>query len=127
MWWSVIITFFVCLGLTLPFLLWDSKAYIDSVFLYLTGGTAASYPISGYGLSMVLLSVGVIKNIHEFYPFYLYQLLFGLPLMVILLRWIIKRPLLSTVLFTYGTFLTLFWYMSRYFNNSHIGYISLIF
>jgi len=127
MWWSVIITFLVCLGLTFPFLLWDQKAFIDSVFLYLTGGTATSYPISGYGLSMVLLSVGVIKNIHDFYPFYLYQLLFGLPLIVILLRWIIKRPSLSTVLFSYGTFLTAFWYMSRYFNNSHIGYISLIF
>lgn len=127
MWSSVIVTCLVCLGLTLPFLLWDTKAFIDSVFLYLTGGTATSYPISGYGLSMVLLSSGVIKNIHAFYPFYVYQLLFGLPLMIILLRWIIKRPALSTVLFSYGTFLTVFWYMSRYFNNSHIGYISLIF
>ena len=109
-------------------ILWvEGKAFIDSVVLYLTGGTVGSYPVSGYGLSMVLYNAGVIKDIHAQYPFYLYQLIFGFPLLFILLRWLWLKPAISTLLFSYGTFLTVFWYMSRYFNNSHVGYISLVF
>ncbi|MEK7060603.1 MAG: hypothetical protein AAB937_00020 [Patescibacteria group bacterium] len=127
MWVSVVVTCLVSMGLTLPFLWWDARAFIDSVFLYLTGGTIGSYPVSGYGFSMILVNVGIIKNIYDPYPFYIYQGMFGLPLLLLLLRWVVKIPKISTVLFSYGTFLWFFWYMSRYFNNSHIGYISLIF
>lgn len=126
-WWSVAITCLVSLALSGPFLLWNAQAFIDSVLLYLTGGTVGSYPISGYGLSMVLYSVGIIKNIHDVFPFYIYQIVVGVPLFILLVRWLRKEPKISTVLFSYGTFLTAFWYMSRYFNNSHLGYISLLY
>lgn len=127
MWKSFAWASLVVIAMAAPFLLWDARAFVSSVILYLSGGTVGSYPVSGYGLGMVLYSAGIIRDIHAAYPFFLWQAGFGLPVLVILLRWIWKRPALSTLLLGYGTFLTVFWYMSRYFNNSHIGYISLVF
>lgn len=127
MWASILPASLVVITLAAPFLLWDGRAFIDSVILYLSGGTSGSYPVSGYGLGMVLYSAGIIRDIHAAYPFFFWQAGFGVPVLIILLRWVYQRPTIPTFLFGYGTFLTVFWYMSRYFNNSHIGYISLVF
>ncbi len=127
MWKSFVSASLVVIALAVPFLVWDGRAFIDSVILYLSGGTAGSYPVSGYGLGMVLYSSGIIRDIHAAYPFFFWQAGFGVPVLIILLRWVWRRPTISTFLFGYGTFLAVFWYMSRYFNNSHIGYISLVF
>lgn len=127
MWKSFIGASLVVIALAAPFLLWDARAFMTSVILYLSGGTVGSYPVSGYGLGMVLYSAGIIRDIHAAYPFFLWQAGFGIPVLLLLLRWVWKKPSISTLLLGYGTFLTVFWYMSRYFNNSHIGYITLIF
>lgn len=127
MWKSFISVSLVVIAMASPFLLWDGRAFINSVILYLSGDATGSYPISGYGLGMVLFSAGIIRDIHATYPFFFWQAGFGLPVLIILLRWLRKRPSVSKLLLGYGTFLAVFWYMSRYFNNSHIGYISLVF
>lgn len=131
--WRRIVRSFITVCMTvsffsLPFLLWDTKAFIDSVILYLSGGTLHGYPVSGYGLGMVLYDWHVIKNIHDYYPFMIWQIAIGLPLIFVLLRWIIKNPFsFSRMLISYGVLLFAVWYVSRYFNNSHLAYISSIF
>lgn len=110
-----------------PFLMWDKAAFIDSVVLYLTGNAATSYPVSGYGLSMVLYDAGVIKDIHAFYPFIYWQIVIALPLLIALLRWLWKTPSESKLMMSYAIFLCVYWYLSRYFNNSHLGYLSMLF
>ena len=64
-----------------PFFLWDPKAYLDSTIFYLSGSGSNAYPISGYGWSMVLSGFGFITNLHEKYPFYIWQLGFGIPVL----------------------------------------------
>lgn len=115
------------LVLTAPFVLWDAKAFIESVILYLSGGTATSYPVSGYGLGMVLYEAGVITDIHAYYPFIYWQIAFAVPLFIALIRWFIRKPDASRMIVSYAVFLTVYWYMSRYFNNSHLGYLSMLF
>lgn len=110
-----------------PFLLWDMKAYIDSTVNYLSGSTIQSYPISGYGFGSLLHQFGFIKNIHAYYPFQIWQALFGLPALVALLSYLKKNPNVSRLILCYGILLFIFWYFSRYFNNSHLGYLSTIF
>lgn len=112
---------------TVPFLLWDAKAFIDSVILYLSGGTATGYPISGYGLGMVLYEFGIIKDIHAYYPFILWQIGLGVPAIVYFIRYIAKHTWISRMLIGYAVTLMVVWYVSRYFNNSHLSYIGSIF
>ncbi len=110
-----------------PFFLLDPKAFIDSTVFYLSGGGTGGYPVAGYGWGMVLWGLGFIKDLHAQYPFSLWQAVFGLPVLLVLLGFLRKRPVLSSVWFGYAVFLFVIWYFSRYFNNSHLGYLSSLF
>ncbi len=110
-----------------PFLLWDTKALLDSTVFYLSGNAPNSYPVSGYGFGMILVSLGIIKDIHNYYPFLIWQIGIGAPVLVWLLIYLRKIPTVSRLILFYGVFLFVFWYFSRYLNNSHLGYLSTVF
>lgn len=109
-----------------PFLVWDPAAYWNSTVAFLQGATPVSYPVAGYGLGMVLYELGVIKDIHAYYPFLYWQLGVALPVLWFLLRWLRVKLSVGRLLIAYSIFLFVFWYFSRYFHNSHLGYISLV-
>lgn len=113
--------------IVLPFFLWDPKAFLDSTVLYLSGGTPHSYPVSGYGLGRLLLQIGFISDAQQYYPFQIWQVLISLPVLVLLIRFLKKSPDVFRLIVSYGIFLFVFWYLSRYFNNSHLGFLSLVF
>jgi len=119
-----IVTFTFLVG---PFLLWNPKAFLDSTVFYLSGNVVQSYPISGYGLGMILNQAGIIKNVHAQYPFFLWQIIVCAPLLIGLLLWLKKQPTVTRLILAYGIFLMVFWYLSRYFNNSHAGFLSMVF
>lgn len=119
-----IITFLV---IVLPFLLWNPKAFIDSTILYLSGNTLYSYPISGYGLGMLLHQLGFIKDLNGSYPFIIWQIVVIIPLLIYLLMLLKKHTNIRMLIMTYGILAFVFWYLSRYFNNSHMGYLTMVF
>lgn len=120
--------FLVTLSLVLlPFVLWDYRALLDSTVFYLSGTAQNSYPVSGYGLGKLLNQMGVIKDIHQYFPFHIFQIIIGAPLIFFLIRFLKKNPTVSRLVLIYGIFLFVFWYLSRYFNNSHLGYLSMVF
>lgn len=124
----LIIPFLITFGvITAPFLFWNSKAFIDSTILYLSGSASQSYPVSGYGLGKLLNEIGVIKNLNTYYPFIIWQVLIGVPVFLYLARFLKKSPSVSRLILVYGIFLFVYWYLSRYFNNSHLGYLSVVF
>lgn len=109
-----------------PFVLWDAKAFVDSVILYLSGGTKTGYPVSGYGLGMLLYEFKLIKDIHEYYPFALWQLVLGIPTLVWMIRYLLAKPRMSRLIVAYAVTLLVVWYTSRYFNNSHMTYVGTL-
>lgn len=109
-----------------PFLVWDAGAYWESTVAFLQGATPVSYPVAGYGLGMVLYELGIIKDIHAYYPFIYWQLGVAVPVLWFLWRWFRGKLSVSRLLIAYSVFLFVFWYFSRYFHNSHLGYISLV-
>lgn len=119
-----ILTFLIII---LPFFLWNQKAFLDSTVFYLSGNTTHSYPISGYGFGSMLEQIGFIKDVKGYYPFYIWQIAIGLPILIILIMYLKRFPTVGKLILSYGIFLFVFWYLSRYFNNSHLGYLSLIF
>lgn len=119
-----LITFLI---ITLPFFFWNMKAFMDSTIYYLSGKTEHSYPISGYGLGKMLNQFGVIKDVNKYYPFEIWQIIVGVPVMIILLIFLKRHTCIKRFIIVYGIFLFIYWYLSRYFNNSHLGYLSVIF
>lgn len=114
-------------AVVLPFFLWNPKAFLDSTVFYLSGSGTHSYPISGYGFGMVLRDLGVILDVHQYFPFIIIQMVVGFPLLVILFLYLGRNPTVKRLMIAYGIFLFVYWYFSRYFNNSHLAYISDIF
>lgn len=114
-------------AIVLPFFFWNQKAFLDSTIFYLSGNTAHSYPIAGYGLGALLYQVGIIKNVHATYPFWIWQVVIALPLLLGLLIWQKKGNTTQRLIIAYGLFLFVFWYLNRYFNNSHLGYLAMVF
>lgn len=109
-----------------PFLLWDFGAFMASTVWYLSGNTVQSYPVSGYGFGMLLYEFGFIKDLHAYYPFGVWQALVGVPIVSVTLRWLFAKPRLSKLIIGYAATLLGIWYFSRYFNNSHLGYLSTL-
>lgn len=122
--WIVVAVVLLLFG---PFILWDAKAFLDSLVYYLSGSSANGYPVSGYGLGMLLYEFGIIKDIHAYYPFSLWQFIIGVPFLYFLIRWMMREYAMSKLLLAYGVFLSVIWYFSRYFNNSHLGFIGIVF
>lgn len=114
-------------AIVVPFLLWDWQAFIASTIFYLSGSIQHSYPIAGYGWGMLLHQLGFIRDAHQYYPFHLWQLVFGVPLFVVLVKFLRGSLTVARLILVYGIFLFAFWYFSRYFNNSHLAYLSLVF
>lgn len=114
-------------GIVLPFFVWDPKAFLDSTLFYLSGNISNGYPISGYGWGMVLAQMGIIKDVSQYYPFLVWQAILGIPLAIILIKNLKNNLTVNRLILFYGIFLFVFWYFSRYLNNSHLGYISMVF
>lgn len=124
----VVIPFALTFGIIVaPFFLWNPYAFLDSTIFYLSGNSAHSYPIAGYGLGALLHQIGIIKDVHGQYPFGIWQLCFALPALIGLIFWLRKNNSVQRLIISYGLFLFIFWYMSRYFNNSHLGYLTMVF
>lgn len=115
-----ILPFVFTFGLVvLPFFLWAPQKFLDSTVFYLSGNVPNSYPVAGYGWGMVLAGTD--------YPSWIWQAAVGLPLVAILFFWLAKSPKVGRLIICYGVFTLVFWYFSRYFNNSHLGYLSMVF
>ena len=107
----------------LPFLLWDMASFVDDTYLYLTGGTAFSYPITGLGFGSLILSLGIVKDEHAFFPFILFQLSVCVPLLTFLLRRQWCHATVQRCWYGYGLLLLFFTFFSRFFADFYLGAI----
>ena len=110
----------------MPLALMDLSSFWQSTITYLSGKAVNSYPVAGYGWGMVLSGLGVINDLNSYYHFWHWQLAICLPLFLVLAKWIKKKIRVWKIVFAYGFLTSVFWYFSRYFNNSHLGYLSLV-
>jgi Glycosyltransferase family 87 len=106
----------IVLATALPFLIADPVALWDDTIAY----GADTYRIVGYGLSNLLLNVGVLDDRFGYYPFLPFALVFWLPVTAWLL-WVQRRdPRLwpGAAGFAISMFLLLF--ISRVFQTSYV-------
>ncbi len=111
----------------IPFFLWDPNAFLTDVFSYPAGNVPYNYPIRGYTLGVFLVGFGVIEDPLDSFPFWVFQLVLGVPLLLILLRYQWRRNNMGIMLICVGLFTFAFGFLSRFFQGNYLGYVLALF
>jgi len=106
-----------------PFFFWDPRAFLDDTLFYLMGATEHSFPIKGWGLSTLLLAVGVIPSPEATFPFGLLEALCGIPALVLLVRWQRSNNTLRQVWVGFAAWSFVIEWFSRFFNDNYVVFI----
>jgi len=116
----------VCGLIIIPFLIWDGSSFIDDTLLYISGRSSSSFPIWGYNLGRILVAAGLIDSQDTYFPFWILQLIFGLPTLIWLLRKQWRDNHLGQCLLGYAAFSLVFLFFSRFLHDSYLGYVVVI-
>ena len=68
-----------------PYFIWNPGAMIDDVWRWSNGTSDTAYQIWGWGASNLVLALGWVRSRFDYWPFWLPQLVIGLPLLLALL------------------------------------------
>jgi hypothetical protein len=110
----------------LPFVFWDFGAFIDDVWLYGVGRTFKSMPVEGpttFGVGTLVLYAGAVKSIDAYFPFWIFQLAAGLPLLVYFLRKQAGTGSMQIAILGYSIVLFVALFFSRFFHDNYLGFV----
>ena len=110
-----------------PFMIWSLPDFFDDVWRFPNGMSVVSYPASGIGLSQWLVTFGVIRDAYSHYPMWIFTLLIGIPVALLLMRrqWHSNTP--ANLVWYYAFSSLAIWFTARYFNDTHLVYLILLF
>lgn len=109
-----------------PFIIWDWHSLYKDIYAYPSGLLATSYPIKGYGISPVLVGLGVIEHRQSYFPFGIVQAVFVAPLLIWLLWRQKKHNSHGDILLNGGLLTWAFFFFARFFNENYIGAIASV-
>ena len=115
------------LAFVLPFFLWCPNAMLDDILGYTLGTARTSYPIAGWGFSNFILALGWAATKDSHFPFWIFMVIIGLPLMLCLLLRQSRENTLHSVITGYGLTLFALFYFSRYLNANFLAYAIALF
>jgi len=118
--WPALVTAALIVG---PYLLWNPAAMFDDVWAWSNGTSSTAYQIWGWGASNLLLASGQVANRFAYWPFWLPQLLIGLPLLLALLWRQTRENSAGRALWSCALFLFVFFFFSRFMNENYLGYL----
>ncbi len=112
---------FVSLALTFgPFIVWNpSHVYIDLV-QYASGLIPFSYPISGTTFLQYLHIFHLVASPWAIIPTYIFQLVVGIPVLIMTVNWFRTRPVMSRWLAGAAMLVLAVLLFSRYLNNNYL-------
>jgi len=116
------VLFIVLFLVVLPFILWDYRSFVDDVFSYHSGMSAASYPAGGYGFATFLVGLGFMTH-DAYFPFWTLEVLFGLPLVYFLLKKQRANNTLGAMVTNYSLLTFVIFFFSRSLQDNYIGYL----
>jgi len=110
-------------ALVLPFAAWNLDAMVDDIWRWSSGTAEVSYQIRGWGIANFVLALGLVESRLSYFPFWILELAFALPLAAFLAWRQLRRNSLGNALWGYGLLLLVFLYFSRFLNENYLGYI----
>ena len=117
----------IFLIIILPFVFWNPIAFYDDTFRYPAGTIETSYPINGYGFSVLLYKLGYVKNLTDYLPLWMVQLPITLVALFFLIKFQKKENNLSVVVLNFTFLILIYWFFSRFFHDNYIGFASQMF
>lgn len=108
-----------------PFLLWDFTAFMIDTYHYPAGTLPTSYPVNGFSLQRILYMLGIDFPYRSPAPTVIGMAVVT-PLLVLLVRHVLRKPTLGNVLLSYGSFIWVFWFFSRFFHDNYMGVVMVI-
>ena len=110
--------------LILPFLVWNPGAMYDDVWRWSSGTAATAYQIRGWGFANVVLALNLVQSRLSYFPFWVFEALFGLPILIASLwRQVTRDNSVGAMLYGYALFSFVFLFFSRFLNENYIGYL----
>jgi 4-amino-4-deoxy-L-arabinose transferase-like glycosyltransferase len=110
--------------LVLPFVAWDPGAMFDDVWRWSSGTAETAYQIRGWGFANVILAFNLVQSRLDYFPFWILEALFGIPLLLVLLwRQFARDNSVGAMLYGYALFSFVFLFFSRFLNENYIGYL----
>jgi hypothetical protein len=106
-----------------PFFVWNPGAMVDDVWRWSNGTSDTAYQIWGWGASNMVLALGWVRSRFDYWPFWLPQWVIGLPLFLALIWRQVRENSAGRALWSYGIFLLVFFFVSRFLNENYLGYI----
>lgn len=125
-WQAAIIFIFTVALIFFPFLISNPQGFIDDVYRYPSGSLKTSFPIMGYGFSWLLVQLKAL-NWKDYFPFWIFQIGIGLPVLGWLINFLKKNLSEKNLIYSYGIFLFVFWFFSRFFNDNYLGFLFNLF
>ncbi|MEM7118500.1 MAG: glycosyltransferase 87 family protein [Chloroflexota bacterium] len=111
------------LVIILPFFLWDPTHFITDVIVYPSGGVDVNYPIRGYTIGNILVGSGFIGSPLDPFPFWILQLVVGVPLLLLLGRYQWRQATMGAMLLSSGIFIFSIGLVSRFFQDNYVGFV----
>jgi len=118
--WPAAIVFAV---LVLPFVAWDPAAFYDDVWAWSAGTSSTPYQIRGWGLSTLVLALGLVETDQSYFPFWIAQAALCLPAIALLLRKLWREPSIASVWYGTAILFGLYSFASRFFNENYVGFL----
>ncbi len=105
-----------------PFFFWDPLALYTDTIAFPAGRTEYLYPIRGFTIGRMLMGAGFIETFVSPFPFQILQLIVGLPLLLLLLRYQSKQSL-AVLPLTAAIFILVIGFLSRFFHENYVGVV----
>ena len=106
-----------------PYLAWNPAALFDDVWRWSNGTSETAYQIWGWGASNLVLALGWVKSRFAYWPFWLPELLVGVPLMRGAAVAPGRREHAGPRVVGLRAVPLAFFFVSRFLNENYLGYI----
>jgi hypothetical protein len=114
----------IFLLIMLPFILWNPVAFYQDTYAYPAGTLTTSYPINGYGLSVLFYKMGLVKNLTDYLPMWVIQIPITLLLFYLFIKKQIQDNNLARMIGNYAILILVYWLFSRFFHDNYVGFVS---
>jgi hypothetical protein len=111
----------------LPYVAWNPARFYDDVIRYPNGVASHGIKITGWGISMLALKIGLLKDQWSYFPAFILYLVFLVPLTGVMLWRQLRQNTMPVMLLGAAIATWVFILLSRFSHNNYFSYAMALF